>query len=203
MRMLLKRLSNYAMLTAIGWLLVGCGPRLIPSGIVYCSEGNPESFNPQLVTSGTTVDATSQQIYNRLVNYDAKSGQIIPSLATLWYISDNELTYTFTLRKGVSFHQSKDFTPTRQFNADDVLFSFNRIIDIDHPYHQVSKTGYPFFQSIGFNLHDTMIFRKQNPIPQIYRKRYSNEFEYMFVFSKGRVKTHNPIETPYIPKSEF
>jgi site-specific DNA-methyltransferase (adenine-specific) len=50
-----------------------------------------------------------------------------------------------------------------------------------------------FFQSIGFNLHDTMIFRKQNPIPQIYRKRYSNEFEYMFVFSKGRVKTHNPI----------
>ena len=50
-----------------------------------------------------------------------------------------------------------------------------------------------FFQSIGFNLHDTMIFRKQNPIPQIYRKRYSNEFEYMFVFSKGFVKTHNAI----------
>jgi len=50
-----------------------------------------------------------------------------------------------------------------------------------------------FFQNIGFNLHDTMIFRKQNPIPQIYRKRYSNEFEYMFVFSKGKVKTHNPI----------
>ena len=50
-----------------------------------------------------------------------------------------------------------------------------------------------FFQSIGLNLHDTMIFKKQNPIPQIYRKRYSNEFEYMFIFSKGRVKTHNPI----------
>ena len=50
-----------------------------------------------------------------------------------------------------------------------------------------------FFQSIGLNLHDTMIFRKKNPIPQIYRKRYSNEFEYMFVFSKGPVNTHNPI----------
>lgn len=50
-----------------------------------------------------------------------------------------------------------------------------------------------FFQQIGFNLHDTMIFRKTNPIPQIYRKRYNNEFEYMFVFSKGVVKTHNPI----------
>lgn len=50
-----------------------------------------------------------------------------------------------------------------------------------------------FFKSLGFNLHDTMIFRKRNPIPQIYRKRYNNEFEYMFVFSKGLVETHNPI----------
>jgi site-specific DNA-methyltransferase (adenine-specific) len=50
-----------------------------------------------------------------------------------------------------------------------------------------------YFKEIGFNLHDTMIFKKQNPIPQIYRKRYNNEFEYMFVFSKGIVKTHNPI----------
>lgn len=51
-----------------------------------------------------------------------------------------------------------------------------------------------FFQSIGFNLHDTMIFQKTNPVPQIYRKRYTNIFEYMFVFSKGLVKTHNPIK---------
>lgn len=50
-----------------------------------------------------------------------------------------------------------------------------------------------YFKELGFNLHDTMIFRKRNPIPQIYRKRYNNEFEYMFVFSKGVVKTHNPI----------
>jgi site-specific DNA-methyltransferase (adenine-specific) len=61
-----------------------------------------------------------------------------------------------------------------------------------------SETGTSFkqalyFKEIGFNLHDTMIFRKKNPIPQIYRKRYNNEFEYMFVFSKGVVKTHNPL----------
>lgn len=53
-----------------------------------------------------------------------------------------------------------------------------------------------FFKEIGFNIHDTMIFRKRNPIPQIYRKRYNNEFEYMFVFSKGLVSTHNPIMVP-------
>lgn len=61
-----------------------------------------------------------------------------------------------------------------------------------------SETGTSFrqalyFMEIGFNLHDTMIFQKANPIPQIYRKRYNGEFEYMFVFSKGEVETHNPI----------
>jgi DNA modification methylase len=61
-----------------------------------------------------------------------------------------------------------------------------------------TETGTSFqqalhFKSIGFNLHDTMIFRKRNPVPQIYRKRYRNEFEFMFVFSKGPVKTHHPI----------
>ncbi|MDD5146041.1 MAG: site-specific DNA-methyltransferase [Candidatus Pacebacteria bacterium] len=61
-----------------------------------------------------------------------------------------------------------------------------------------SETGTSFkqalyFKDIGFNLHDTMIFLKRNPIPQIYRKRYNNGFEYMFILSKGEVKTHNPI----------
>ena len=62
-----------------------------------------------------------------------------------------------------------------------------------------SETGTSFqqalyFKEIGFNLHDTMIFQKSNPIPQIYRRRYQNIFEYMFVFTKGKVKTHNPLK---------
>ena len=64
---------------------------------------------------------------------------------------------------------------------------------------QGSETGTSFqqalfFKETGFNLHDTMIFQKKNPIPQIYRKRYNNIFEYMFVFSKGQVGTHHPIK---------
>ena len=64
-----------------------------------------------------------------------------------------------------------------------------------------SETGTSFRQALafmeaGFKLHDTMIFQKANPIPQIYRKRYTNVFEYMFVFVKGSIQTHNPIRTP-------
>lgn len=54
------------------------------------------------------------------------------------------------------------------------------------------------FVEKGFRLHDTMIFQNTNPVPQIYRKRYTNVFEYMFVFSKGAVVTHNPIMVPCI-----
>lgn len=66
-----------------------------------------------------------------------------------------------------------------------------------------SETGTSFRQALkfieaGFNLHDTMIFKKANPVPQIYRKRYTNEFEYMFIFSKGEVLTHNPLRIPCI-----
>jgi len=61
-----------------------------------------------------------------------------------------------------------------------------------------SETGTSFrqalyFKEVGFNLHDTMIYKKKNPMPMLYRLRYTSEFEYMFVLSKGKVRTHNPI----------
>ena len=63
-----------------------------------------------------------------------------------------------------------------------------------------SETGTSFkqalyFKEIGFNLHDTMIYVKKNPIP-LNHNRYEQGFEYMFIFSKGRPKTFNPIRVP-------
>lgn len=49
-----------------------------------------------------------------------------------------------------------------------------------------------FFKEIGFNLHDTMIYQKANPMPYKHN-RYMPCFEYMFVLSKGKPKTFNPI----------
>ena len=52
-----------------------------------------------------------------------------------------------------------------------------------------------YFKECGFNLHDTMIYAKNNPIP-LTHKRYEQAFEYMFVLSKGPPKTFNPIMIP-------
>ena len=64
-----------------------------------------------------------------------------------------------------------------------------------------SETGTSFRQALGlkeagFNLHDTMIWRKTNPMPKFKHKRYSDVFEYMFVLSKGQPKTFNPLMQP-------
>jgi site-specific DNA-methyltransferase (adenine-specific) len=62
-----------------------------------------------------------------------------------------------------------------------------------------SETGTSFkqalyFKNIGFNLHDTMIWEKTAIFPHhINAKRYKQQFEYMFVFTKGNISTHNPI----------
>lgn len=51
------------------------------------------------------------------------------------------------------------------------------------------------FQSVGFKLHDIMIYRKKNT-PFMRSNAYTNGFEFMFVFSKGKPKTFNPIKVP-------
>lgn len=119
--------------------------------LVYCSEGSPDIFNPQLYTSGTNVDASAVPIYNRLVDFKTGTTELMPSLAESWDISPDGKTYTFHLRKGVKFQSSKLFTPTRDFNADDVIFSFMRQKDPANPYHNVSNGTYLNFDSLDMS----------------------------------------------------
>lgn len=116
---------------------------------IFCSEGSPISFNPQLAGDGTSFDASSQTLYNRLVDFEPDSTNIIPSLAKSWTLSNGGRTVTFKLRKGVEFHSTDFFTPSRDFNADDVVFSFSRMLNTDHPYHKVGGGNYEYFKSIG------------------------------------------------------
>ncbi|MCU5775584.1 ABC transporter substrate-binding protein [Erwiniaceae bacterium BAC15a-03b] len=118
--------------------------------LVFCSEGSPENFNPQIYTSGTSVDASAVPVFNRLVDFKVGTTELVPSLAESWDISADGKVYTFHLRKGVKFHSNKLFTPTRDFNADDVLFSFMRQKDASNPYHKVSGGTYANFDSLEF-----------------------------------------------------
>ena len=104
--------------------------------LVYCSEGSPEGFDPAPYTAGTTFDASSKPIYNRLAEFDRGTTNVKPGLAESWEISPDGMEVTFKLRKGVKFHTTAYFTPTREFNADDVIFTFARQWKKDNSWNQ-------------------------------------------------------------------
>ncbi len=114
---------------------------------VYCAEAKPSSFNPQIATDGATFNASSVTIYNRLVDIDGSTSRVIPSLAESWTVSPDGREITFKLRKNVEFQTTDYFKPTRALNADDVLFSFNRMRDPEHPFHKVGGGVYPNFDA--------------------------------------------------------
>ena len=85
--------------------------------LIYCSEGSPEGFDPARYTAGTTFNASSRPVFNRLVEFERGGTRIEPGLAEKWSVSPDGRVYTFTLRKGVKFHENDLFKPTRELSS--------------------------------------------------------------------------------------
>jgi dipeptide transport system substrate-binding protein len=134
----------------IAGLLLSCSTAVAKGTLVYCSEGSPEGFQPQFFTTGTTFDAVSVPMFNRLVEFEIGTTNIVPALAESWTVSPDGKTYTFKLRKGVKFHSNANFKPARDFNADDVLFSWNRMADDNHPFHKMTAgQTFSYYDDMG------------------------------------------------------
>ena len=117
--------------------------------LVYCSEGSPENFTPALNTTGTSLDA-ARPVYNQLVEFERGSTNVVPGLAETYEVSPDGMVLVFHLRKGVKFHSGVNgFTPSRDFNADDVIWSFERQWKADHPFNKVSGGAYDYFNDMG------------------------------------------------------
>lgn len=120
------------------------------SGFVYCVSGQVNTFNPQKASSGLIVDTLAAQLYDRLLDVDPYTYRLVPELAESWEVLDNGATYRFHLRRDVSFQKTAWFTPTRKLNADDVVFTFQRIFDRRHPWHNINGSSFPYFDSLQF-----------------------------------------------------
>jgi len=127
------------------------------TNLVFCSEGSPAGFDPGQYTTGTDFDASAETMFNRLPQFERGGTAVVPGLATSWDISPDGLTYTFHLREGVKFHTTPYFKPTREFNADDVLFTFNRMINKDDPFRKAYPTEFPYFTDMGMDTNITKI----------------------------------------------
>lgn len=117
--------------------------------LVYCSEGSPENFYPGVNTTGTSFDVTTQ-VYDTIVQFERGGTKVVPGLAEKWDISADGTEYTFHLRKGVKWHAtSKNFKPTRDFNADDFIFMIERQWKENDPYYKVTSPNHSYFNDMG------------------------------------------------------
>lgn len=112
--------------------------------------GSAETFNYNLSQQPTTLNPLSStdyyaslvqaRIVEGLATRDADTYDWKPALATSWEISEDGLTYTFTLREGVKWHDGKPMT------AEDVKFSFDAIMHPENKYKTAHQK--PYFENI-------------------------------------------------------
>ncbi|MCR4282149.1 MAG: ABC transporter substrate-binding protein [Bauldia sp.] len=142
----MKRLTR---LLATAAFVAGMATAANAKTLIFCSEGSPEGFDPAPYTSGTTMDASSQALYNRVVEFEHGTTKVIPGLAESWDVSPDGLQYTFHLRGGVKFHTTDYFTPTRDFSADDVVFTFDRQSNKDNPYFDYAGGAWEYYDGMS------------------------------------------------------
>lgn len=142
---------------------------LTDNGLIYCTHASGFSFNPQTSDAGTSMNVITEQIYNKLFEI-SNTAIPTPILAQSYSISPDGKIITIYLRKGIKFHHTDWFKPTRDFNADDVVFSLNRVlgyenylptleqssVDYKNPqyrifHEQAKKVRFPYFESIKLN----------------------------------------------------
>jgi ABC-type transport system substrate-binding protein len=103
--------------------------------LIFACAGDADKLDPADVTDGEST-ARTDSIFEGLVEYKPGSAEIQPCLATSWVTSADGKNITFTLRQGVKFHDGTDF------NADAVVFSFERQYNTSHPYYQYGEWAY-------------------------------------------------------------
>jgi peptide/nickel transport system substrate-binding protein len=108
--------------------------------LVYARGTDSTTLDPAEVEYGEDAKVT-ENVYENLVTFAQDSTEIVPSLATSWKTSADGKTWTFQLRSGVKFHDGKPF------NADAVVFTFQRILDEKHPHR---PKGVPYGSLFSF-----------------------------------------------------
>ncbi len=132
-RWLLPTLAGAA-LGAAGTLHAQTPPEVLVVGQI----AEPKALDPAQVTAVNDF-RIMMNLYDGLVRYTDGSLEVEPALASDWTISDDGTVYAFTLRDDVSFHDGS------AFDAEAVVFNFERMLDETHPYHDTGPFPLAFF----------------------------------------------------------
>lgn len=123
---LLPRFVRLLPVLCLALVLLGAIPASAQDGgVLRVGMNAPQVLDPALHANDSET-AFNRAIYDYLVDIQP-DGSIAPDLASAWEVSDDNLTYTFTLEEGVTFHDGKPFT------SADVVWTFNRLVEVGSP----------------------------------------------------------------------
>jgi len=155
-----------------------------PGVLVVGLVAEPTSLDPGQLTDINSMKLLGA-IYDTLVRFKPNSFDLEPSLATSWDRSGDGLVYTFKLRPGVKFHDGTDF------NADAVKFTFDRLLDPNHPY---ADTGpFPFAPGYYGSIAETTVV---DPLTVQFRvKHQDSALLDAFTLNTGRIVSPQAVKT--------
>jgi dipeptide transport system substrate-binding protein len=142
-------MKSVTLILAATMLVAGAAAAAHAKDLAFCAAQSPEGFDPAPHITGATFDASAEALYNRLVEFAPGTTRPVPGLAEGWDVSEDGLEYTFHLRQGVKFHSTYFFTPSRDLDADDVLFSLRRQVDPKSPYHGYAGGIWPYYEGMA------------------------------------------------------
>ena len=121
------------------------------TNFVFGAQGDAVQLDPAVVTDGESLRITEQGCEG-LLEFEPGTANPVASLAESWEMSDDGLTWTFHLREGVTFH---DGTP---FNADAVVFNFERWMDTTNTYHYAEQV-FEYYEAMwgGFDADSNIV----------------------------------------------
>ncbi|MEJ8796466.1 ABC transporter substrate-binding protein [Trinickia caryophylli] len=119
--------------------------------LVYCSDASPAGFDTAQYTTSVENSAAGYTVYDRLLEFEHGGTRVEPGLAESWDISPDGKRYTFHLRRGVKFQTTAYFTPTREFDADDVMLTFERMLDPDNALRKAYPVSFPYVVDLGLD----------------------------------------------------
>ncbi len=151
--LIVRRISSAIVAAAMASVLAGAVPsaaaELPARTLVFCSDASPAGFDPAQYTTSVEFSAAAYTVYNRLVEFEHGGTKIEPGLAQSWEVSDDGRAYTFHLRHGVKFHTTPYFKPAREFDADDVVRTFERMLDPNDALRKAYPASFPYFVDLG------------------------------------------------------
>ena len=169
----LKYLPAFIVIMAAALLATPASAREPKRGgtLTYTYHPEPTALST-IATTAVPVALVATKVFESLLEYEGPGLIPRPGLAESWTVSSDHVTYTFSLRKGVKWHDGKPFT------SEDVKFSIENVVK---PYHSRGRVYFGNLESVTAPDPHTVVFRLKAPVPYF-------------------LKAFQPSEAPILPK---